>query len=52
LVGTLILDDGLNPFRFAVTYRSQDPAEAFRDEVAAERIQEVAGSDAKLTTSG
>ena len=42
-VGIFILDYRLNPFELAATYRSQDRPEVFRDEVAAERIQEVAG---------
>ncbi len=42
-VGILILDYGLNPFQVPSTYRSQDLAEVFCQEVAAERIQQVAG---------
>lgn len=41
-IGILILDYGLNQSYVAATYRRQDLAEVFRDEVAAERIQEVA----------
>ena len=42
LVGVLILDDGLDSLQFAATHRRQDLAQVFRDEVGAERIQEVA----------
>src|SRR5580700_497303 len=41
-IGILILDYRLNPSYVAATYRRQHLAEVFRDEVAAERIEEVA----------